>query len=502
MEKNKDIINIGIITIFLVIGFLLFRNNFYFPLSDIGREFFIPSEMAEGKVLYKDIFNIYPPFGYFINAITVKIFGNFINTFQTIGLILSFCILSAVYKIAKIYTTPLIALLTSIFIIFSCTFYPSISNWLTPYSYSILYALAAVMWAIYFLIKYNDTDKNRYLYYSSVLYGLSLSCKYEYIFFGFIIAIVLFYKKQNIYTFFKTVLFILFFPLISFIILLIQKVSLNDFIQAYNYALLLSKSSSVKFFYWFSGLTLSFNSVLRLIYSFFHPQFVSFFYSIVIWSIIILTFVNKSDLKYLILHISAVLLSYKVLGGISFEIYGTYFFPFLFINLIAFLYCKKVSCKFLTIILIILILSYSSFVFRNKNFTEIETVKGVIKTNPQFKEPVTDMLDFISKMDKSDKILVLPEGVFLNYLTDTKTDNYLFYLIPPNVEIFGTEYVINRIKNGNYKYIAVSNVIYPWYNQTSFTNSWGGNIIKFIQSAYHLKLITGENYRFYIYEIN
>ena len=68
----------GFIT-FLIIIFLCFLPFFIFHqgllLIDTGREFYIASQCMHGQILYKDIFNIYAPLSYQLNALLFLIFG-------------------------------------------------------------------------------------------------------------------------------------------------------------------------------------------------------------------------------------------------------------------------------------------------------------------------------------------------------------------------------------------------------------------------------------------
>ena len=101
---RKDYVYLAVLFTVIVLMFIFTYGNLYNVHSDIGREFYIPSQMLKGEVLYKDIYNIYPPLGYFINTAIIKIFGNFFITFYLIGLLLSVLILIPVYKLAKKYS--------------------------------------------------------------------------------------------------------------------------------------------------------------------------------------------------------------------------------------------------------------------------------------------------------------------------------------------------------------------------------------------------------------
>jgi predicted membrane-bound mannosyltransferase len=72
-----------------------------FLLIDTGREFYIPQQMLNGEVLYKDIFNIYGPLSYQINAILFAIFGIKINTLYLFGILNSYLIVLLSFLISR-----------------------------------------------------------------------------------------------------------------------------------------------------------------------------------------------------------------------------------------------------------------------------------------------------------------------------------------------------------------------------------------------------------------
>ena len=89
--------------LFILIVFITFWGKFGDIVVDSYREIYIPQQMVEGKTLYKDIFVIYPPLSYLINAFLIKTFGNGINVLQTVGLLSSAGILYFTNEIGKIF---------------------------------------------------------------------------------------------------------------------------------------------------------------------------------------------------------------------------------------------------------------------------------------------------------------------------------------------------------------------------------------------------------------
>lgn len=501
MKNKQDFLYITVLIIFCILLFFIFGKNIYSPYSDIGRELYVAEQVKNGEVLYKDIFNVYFPLGYWLNAVFIKLFGSNLNTFYGIGLTFSILTIIPFYLINKIYTNNHLAFFITLFIITSCTFYPSISNWITPYSYSILYALCSVIWAFYFLLKYIDTKNNKYLYLGSFFTGLSICFKYEYIAFVLILLGFSIYKKNVI----KPILILGLIPLTVIAILFIQGCTIEDLFQSFNYMCGIASSNSAKYFYQFAGITLSIESFISNIFKLLHPDYKSIFGLICfVNTIIFVITLIKKQFKLSLLLLTSILTSIKSLGGISLEIYGTYFFPLLFMGLITTIYGKENKIKTIIVSIICLMLSISYFKYglsEQIKYTKINTHKGEIVIPKVFKNSTIDIIDYISKNTKeSEKVLILAEGTLINYITNRKSDNFLYYLIPPNTEIFGNDFIIKKIQEKKIDYIITTNIQYPWYNEKSFMTGWGNKYLNLIQEEYKQIDIIGDNLKFYIFK--
>ena len=82
INNNKYLIFLWILTI---LGLLIFCGHYSGILIDFGREVYYPEQILQGKVLYKDLFNIYGPLSYQINALLYKIFGAKLSTLYLSG---------------------------------------------------------------------------------------------------------------------------------------------------------------------------------------------------------------------------------------------------------------------------------------------------------------------------------------------------------------------------------------------------------------------------------
>lgn len=500
MRNKTEILYILLLIIFVIVAFFLFRENIYSPYSDIGREMYITEQVKNGLVLYKDIFNVYSPLGYWLNAIIIKFFGNNLNIFYGIGLTLSILTIIPIFLISRAYTNKHLAFFISLFIITSCTFYPSISNWITPYSYSIVYALSSTIWGFFFLYKFATEKKQKDLYLASFLSGLSLCFKYEFILFFILILAISIKEKEH----WKTILSFWIMPIISILILFIQGCSFTDLKEAITIILELGKSESAKYFYNYAGIYPSIENMKNSLISLAYPNFKNIFAPICIVNIFLLLInLKKKNHLLSILLLSGLMVSIKSLGGIQFEIYGTYFFPLLFIGLIATLYKKEKNIRtiYLSTICLLLTICYFAFSYNTtQNLKIVETKKGNIKISNVYYKSTLDFLQYIEDIEQNKKILILPEGAFINYLQDKSSDNWLYYLIPPNTNILKKEFIEKKIKSKEIDYIVTTNIQYPWFNEKSFMTSWGKEYLHIIKENYNQEIIIGENLKFYIYK--
>ncbi len=489
LTNKKDITYFAIIIAVMTILYILCGNNLYNGDSDIGREFYIPSQMIKGQVLYKDIYNIYTPLGYFLNALCLKLFGNCIRTYTLIGYGLSLLTLISMYKIIKIFCKSETAFCLCIFTIFTCVYYPTLSNWITPYSYSVLYSLCSIMWAVYFILKFTENNQNKYIYYSSLLYGFSVASKYEYITFLPIILFMLVYKKSNLRVYMLSFLSMTIFPLMSLLVLFIQQCSLSDLSMALNYIIKNSSEEAIGFFYRYLGFIPSKATYFKLL----KPTFDTFFSQICFFTpiMIIISIVKKYDKKVIILNFITLLLSLKCFCYIRLNVYGTYFLPILLINMCVFIsQLIKGKEKILNTVIIIAILLYIMHdvrAIKEINFQTINTPKGQIKVEGYLKGTLLSNMNFIeNETNKNDKIIFIAEGAIYNYLTDRDSDNYLFYLIGTNCLVFGDKMISERIKKSDIEYIVIDNKEYLHLNVTDFKGSFGKEIFNSIKEDYNI----------------
>ncbi|MBO6183790.1 MAG: hypothetical protein J6O88_03730, partial [Chryseobacterium sp.] len=127
--------------LFCIIGLVFFLGHYSGILIDFGREVYYPEQILNGRVLYKDLFNIYGPLAYQINAILYKIFGIKLSTLYGSGAICSILTVSGIFLISRKYLSDFLSFCIGIFAIVTGVTTVSIFNFHFPYSWALLYGI-------------------------------------------------------------------------------------------------------------------------------------------------------------------------------------------------------------------------------------------------------------------------------------------------------------------------------------------------------------------------
>lgn len=546
--------------------FLIFHGKTSI-LQDVSRELYIPYQMNNGEVLYKDIFNVYGPLGYQINAFFTSIFNSSLTTYYILGFINSNIILLGLYLILRFFIKDSSALILSILtLIISCCFYTiSQTNYILPYSYSLLYSLSSFIISLVCTLYFLKTKNNKFLYAAFFLYGITVSSKYEFAPYIIVLIYILFNNKTNLKTNILCLLSAFIVPILATTDLLLKGVSFNEFKEALNYITLLTKSKSVSILYTFLGFIPSLNS-LKELFLYFIKTFL--FSAIFIFTALILNrdnqitkkliltlitlitislfLLNKTliesnafyfnwmglfslclfiilifkkrtsnlDKSFFILFFSTIICSYKCIFNISFNSYGTYYFPLLFccsiifIVLYVFPLIKINKTKLYLITITLLFLAGGLYFISNLQrgniiFEKLSiTGKGTIYAEKNQIKPIEKAVEYLKmNTNKDDTILLMPEGAVINFLADRKSNNKFYYLIPPNIEIFAEENIINELENKLPEYLIIQPQSYINFKETYFCESFGVKICSLIPKYYEPPIVFGDDFWIAIYKL-
>lgn len=527
-------------------------------LYDCGREVYYPMQMLAGKVLYKDIFNLYGPFAYMFNALLYKIFGINLNVLYIAGCISAFFIVSLTYLISRLFLSRFLSFAVSFFTIAVGVVNLSLFNLIFPYSYGMLYGLVAFFFSVWFLLNYQKAPtKNYFLYLSAFFAGICVTNKYEFWAYLLVIIFAVFkIKRLNFKEYFATLLSFLIIPVLFFGILFAQGVRLNDLLTIGIIMKKTLQSDSLKYFYSTHGvfpskqfltsfLSNGLNSLITFIFFIFgwvnvyKPSYLKkifgfsalffsisymvitanpeFYISIPFLILAIILFKFKEIINneaVLILCLSAITLSLKNLFGIITLTYGLFYISFLLLTLLVisctyFNFLKtneKIISIYIMIVSLIFIyvdLNYITGEFTTKNYPLI-TNRGDFYIDEVGVKTVYGLIDYIeTNTEKTDKIVIMPEGTFINFLTNRESDDYYNLLTPVAFETFGEQTIINRFKQVKPEYVIIhDNPMAEDYKYNNICKDYAFEFCNYLNQDYKFLQTVGfgTNFNFFIYK--
>lgn len=516
-------------------------------IIDSGREVYYPVQILSGKILYKDIFNIYGPFAYMFNAFLFKIFGINLNVLYVAGCFCAFSVVTLIYMISNHFLTKFLSFSISIFTIAIGVLNTNLFNFVFPYSYGMLYGIIGFLVSFLFLVKYSKApEKTFFLYISGFFAGLCVASKYEF----FLYLILIFYamfkvKSLKLSQYYYAIFSCLFVPAFCFGILFLQGVDIHDLITTAQLIKKMMASQTLKYFYISQGVYFNLYTPIFLLKHFiitavplslfvlafkirnkalFIASFIILcgvmFYSLneeifaffPLLIVILIVFNLKNIIKnipLMLLAFGSVFISVKVFWGLVTLNYGVFFESFLLITALALVFDilknKNKDINYKAIAIYILVISICLGI---KNIQETGTKDSLVSSNygkiytTEFYYKATDKLIYYIEKNtkKTDSILILPEGLMVNFLTNRKSDNYYSSLIPLYVETFGEKNIINHLKNNKPDYIVFNNFDTSNYYFHNICNDYAFSLCRFVAENYTQKEVIDEGFRYLIFK--
>lgn len=511
----------ALILLALPVFFVTWKYQGHF-IIDVGRELFYPERILAGKVLYKDLFNIYGPYSYLYNALLYKIFCIHINTLLISGIFTALGILISLYFIARIFFESFLSFSITFFSLIICCLSFYIFNYVFPYTYAITYGLLFALISIYLLLKFSQTKDEKLYLVSAFFVGLAVACKYEFLPLGLIYFFIEWKLNFSINRFLKVVFITLIPLLLCFGILFLQGLTWEALIHNLKDLYVMITSKTLEYFYVVSGLTFQKNTlglllrcfiktilplmlfvygmtfykkrkilaiVICLIALFFANLRVdAFLFLPVLLFVLMCLFFKKQSFETQILSLATLLISLKVFWATPLNSYGLFFIPILLITIIKYLkpdYRESV-CLFL------LFWSLMNIPFgmqlKNEKLGYIKTEKGSLHISNVHSDNANKILEFMKKETKpTDRIVILPEGLLINFLADRKSDDYYNSLLPLYLETFGEQNLINHFKNTKPEYIIFHNFPTSDYYFQSICKDYGVDFCTEIKKEYLVK---------------
>ncbi len=533
IKDNKYLI---FLWLFCILGLLFFCGHYQGILIDFGREVYYPQRILQGKILYKDLFNIYGPLAYQINAVLYKFFGAKLSTLYGAGVLCSLLTVSGIFLIAKKFLSEFLSFGIGLFSLAVGVTTSVIFNFHFPYSWAVLYGLVAFLFSLYFLLNFCDDKNSTNLCISSFLAGICITCKYDFILYG-IIVLFLIIKEKN----FKALLSFLSVPFISFGILFIQGLRLSDLANFLIVIKAMAKSKTLTYFYQNSGIyfhpkalvtdfllflkfVIPFSAILASVSLFNRNKIGSISLQIFGWvtflwfftgkyqiafgflPLVLLIFAlfsyKKFDFKLFILVLSALAAGAKVFWVLILQSYGNYYVSIILIAFLAllFTYLPKKLEKVVAIYVIIagLFIFISNFSALSLPQYKITTEKGTIYTQKSIAGSTNQLINFLK--NQSGNAVIFPEGMSVNFLSNTISDDYYNSLLPLYVETFTEEKIINHYRENLPEYVIFNNLNMKDYYFKYICEDYALDFCRFVKDNYEMDKIIDNGFRYVIFK--
>ncbi len=536
VKENKYLI---LLWVLCIAGLVIFCGHYSNILIDFGREVYYPEQILEGKVLYKDLFNIYGPLSYQINAVLYKIFGAKLSTLYGAGWVSSILAVSGIYIIAQKFLSKFLSFCIGFFTISVCVATTCIFNFHFPYSWAVLYGLISFLFSLYFLLKNNDDKKSFNLCMSSLFAGICIANKYDFLLYVFVVLFFIL-KEKN----WKAFLCFISVPLVSYGILFIQGMRFSDLINTLLIVKTMAQTNTLTYFYQNAGIyfhqkailtdillfckiAVPFGIMLYGAYLFESKKVISiilftagyvfylWFFTINIGStlgflplsllILFLIRLRKLNSNFIVLVISALVVSAKVFWVMLLYLYGNYYVAIVMIAVFALVF-TFVPRKLEKAAGVGLLISSACFIFANFYMLSIadnivQTDNGVIFTEQAISKSTKELVNFINHKTKSDdRIVIFPEGMMINFLTDRNGEDYYNSLIPLYVETFGEDKIIEHFKSDMPEYIVFNNQSMRDYYFQYICNDYALDFCGFINQNYTLEKVIDNEFRYMIFK--
>lgn len=538
--KNKPLI---ILWLLCITALIIFMGHYSNILFDVGRETYYPQRILEGKVLYKDLFNIYGPFSYLWNAFLYKIFGINLRALYISGAICSLAIVSGVYLIAKRFLNTSLSFAIGLFTIVTGVCANHLFNYTFPYSWAMLYGTVGFLYSVYFLIKYKDNENPNFLYMAGLLAGFAAANKYDFIIYSiFLFCVSIFTKNKKYILNFITSFMV--FPILSFGILFLQGLRIEDLIVAMQEIQKLMNTKTLEYFYSNQGVLFSpavfpvwiYNllatgiplGLMMLSYRFYKKNK---FLSIILISIFALleykflspalfAFLTpllflvsifgykkiKTNIPLLLVIISAIGASFKTFWGLTPMSYGCYYTPIVLIAFfgVMFTFINEKYQKIAALFLIFVSFSFLNvYLFKRTTTTgKISSPHGTIYTYKQNADNINNILSILNNDENvNSTALIYPEGMIINFLSknNIKSDDYYNSLLPLYLESMGEEKFQKVLEEKNPEFIILTSQNTSDYYFNHICTNYAFNFCNQVEQEYQQEATFNGDIAFKIY---
>ncbi len=534
--------NLVILWVLCGIALLLFCGHYRNILLDVGREVYYPQRILEGAVLYKDLFNIYGPFAYLYNALLYKIFTPNIAVLYFSGILCSYALVSGVYLIAKKFLSEYLSLTLGIFTIITGVCATHLFNYTFPYSWAMLYGTVGFVYSLWALIKFKEEGKTQYFYLAALLGGFCVSNKYDFFIYAiFLFITALMTKNKKIILNFLTCFMVV--PLICCVILYMQGLRLDAFLNTFNDIKHVISSNSLEYFYKLQGIY--FNPKILAVWAinllktgigfggliagvklidknkiagrtvcgifailtavFTTPPVFVFLVPLTILAAICVCRKLKNNIPVIFLFLGIISACAKCFWTMLALNYGNYIISLVIIAFLAvvFSFADKKYEKAFTIGILAVALNFLFFsvIARINLIGKVSTPKGTIYTFEQNAAAANTLIASLEQ-NKPEIALIYPEGLIINFLTDIKSDDYYNSMLPLYTESLGEQAFIDNIEKTRPEYIIINNLSMHEYGAEFICDDYAYNFRNYVFGKYSVAEDIDNGFRYIVLKRN
>lgn len=428
-------------------------------------------------------------------------------------------------------------------------------NYTFPYAFAMTYGLSAFLASVLFFVKFAKNDEVNFAYLACLFAGVAVSCKYDFCIYAIFLALYVLVNKRistmNVLISFASLVFV---PFLSFGTLFLQGVQMADLKETFALLGAIGRTHSLKYFYSrYSGAipclsVFTFGLVktlilvviasvvtfakkmcptdkfiLAMVYVFALAGLVyvglSGYSLLAVVNVLIFCIFYKKIVQnrpLLVFMISSILLSLKTFFAVNIDVYGTYTMPMIVFSIIAFLlsvdYTEKIEIKkfvnsFGTTLLIGLLILCGTksiltllpkmqgkmSVITTKNTNSVINATNSVFVYPQVSKTLRETAEYIENNTKmTDRIVVIPETMYLNFVTKRPADNIFDSLTPMYFETFGEEFVLNHFLETRPEYFILNNRDTFDYGKRFICEDYGKQFCQFVFENYKGTATFGE----------
>jgi len=212
---------------------------------------------------------------------------------------------------------------------------------------------------------------------------------------------------------------------------------------------------------------------------------------------------KKLSLLKRILIASALLLCFKTFWAFIIYSYGSFYLPVVILAFV--LMVSEYKDLYDTSKIYLILFLISAILFGINGFSHVQykvnTEKGTIYTSFHLAKSINELMSFIqTKTDENEKILVLPEGMPVNFLSNRQGEDFYNTLIPLYVEAFGENNIIEYFNKFKPHYIIFTNSDFKEYGVSNICNDYAFQFCRFVAENYEHVYTIDNNTRFLIFK--